>query len=166
MAMDAPIELIVAVLSDQANSDDAVKRLIELDRDGTIELLSAAVLVKDEQGKVSIHEMSNLDTAEDVLLGALAGGALGLFAGIFGVIAGALAGIAAGYAAGHVMDLGMSDQHLQALSQQLPAGTSAILALIEHESAQPAVRELGHLVSGLSRFALAAEAPAPAADGG
>ena len=77
MMREAPIELVVAVLSQQADSDGALKRLIELDGDGSIELLSTALLVKDDQGKVSLHEARDLHAAEDALLGALAGGALG-----------------------------------------------------------------------------------------
>jgi uncharacterized membrane protein len=166
MALEAPVELMVAVLGQQVKSDSAVKRLIELDQEGTIELLGVAVLIKDEEGKITIQETRDLNEAEDAVLGALAGGALGLFAGIIGLVVGATAGAAAGYVTGHVADLGMSDEHLRALAQELPPGTSAILALIEHESVEPAMQELQPLVSGLSRFALAVEAPGPAGEGG
>ena len=166
MMREAPIELVVAVLSQQADSDGALKRLIELDGDGNIELLSTALLVKDDQGKVSLHEARDLHAAEDALLGALAGGALGLLGGIIGVVVGATAGAAAGYATGHVVDLGVSDERLEALAEGLPSGTSAILLLIEHESVEFAVRELGQLVSSLSRFTLEVEAAASAVDDG
>jgi uncharacterized membrane protein len=162
----APIELMVAVLHQQADSDSALKRLIELNQDGSIELLSAALLLKDDEGKVSLHAVRDLHEAEDALLGALSGGALGLFGGIIGVVVGATAGAAAGYATGHVVDLGVSDEHLQALAQELPSGTSAVLVLIEHESVELAVQELGQRVSSLSRFTLAVEAAAPAGNAG
>jgi uncharacterized membrane protein len=166
MMAQAPIELMVAVLVQQADGDEALKRLIKLDEEGSIELLSAALLLKDDEGKVSLHAARDLHEAEDALLGALTGGALGLFGGIFGVVVGATAGAVAGYATGHVVDLGVSDDHLQALAQELPSGTSAILVLIEHESAELAVRTLGHLVASVSRFTLALEAAGPAANHG
>jgi uncharacterized membrane protein len=166
MMTQAPIELMVAVLVQQADSDSGLKRLIELDEEGSIELLSAALLLKDDAGQVSLHAAQNLHEAEDALLGALTGGVLGLFGGIIGVIVGATAGGVASYTAGHMVDLGVSDDHLQALAQELPSGASAILVLIGHESAELAVRALGHLVASVSRFTLAVEAAEPAANDG
>jgi uncharacterized membrane protein len=157
--MNAPAELIVALLGYRAETDLAAKRLIELNRAGTLGLLSAAVLAKDDEGQVSVQKAPELPNGQEPLLDTMAGGALGLFTGTTGLLMGATAGAAAGYVPGYVTNHPDSGQHLKALAHELPPGTSALVALIDHESVESTVQTLNSLAWGLWRFVLEATSP-------
>ncbi len=172
MVADASIELIAVMLDHGDGSERVVGRLVELDQSGSAEVLSVVVLAKDHNGHVHIQETPDLSKAEGAVIGAVAGGALGAVAGgtrsrVAGVlagIAGALVGAAAGYVVGEAVDLGLPDEHLRALAKELAPGTSAVLALVEHEFVEAAVAEVRPLAARLSRYVLIAEMPAPAGE--
>jgi uncharacterized membrane protein len=159
MAIKAPVELVVALLGYPAERDRAERRLVELRKNGALGLLSVAMLAKDDDGEVSVQETPNLPETQNPLLDAMAGGALGLFAGTTGLLMGATAGAAAGYVPGHVTGQPNSKKHLNALAHELPPGTSALVALIEHESVESTVHNLNPLAWGLWRFVLDATDP-------
>jgi uncharacterized membrane protein len=162
----APVELMVTTLDAKVEADDALNRLIELNRSGAIELISARVLAKDEKGKIQVRDAPDLLKAEAPLVGALAGSTLGLFAGIAGVLAGAMAGAVLGLAVGQAANVGASNRHLEELAEELTPGTSALLALVEEEAVETVVRELYSLVSGVRRFVLETEGTQPVDHGG
>jgi uncharacterized membrane protein len=51
-----------------------------------IRLLNAAVLTKDEKGKVSVGETQDVGTGRGAIFGAIVGGLVGLLGGPAGVI--------------------------------------------------------------------------------
>lgn len=94
--MYGPIELVVAAFKDENKANEALKDLKQLDRRGVIDVVNAAVLVKDQAGKAFIKETADPDAKRGALFGAIAGGLIGLLGGPAGVIVGAAAGAASG----------------------------------------------------------------------
>jgi uncharacterized membrane protein len=131
--MIGPIELIVAAFSDESKAAAVLKDLKKLEKDGVILLVNAAVMVKDEKGKVSIKETEDISGGKGALFGAIAGGLIGLLGGPVGVIIGAAAGAATGGVAASKIDMGFPNDTLKELDDSLTPGTSAILALIQHQ---------------------------------
>ena len=140
--MSGPYELIIAAFQDETKADEALQSLKELDKQDIIDVINAAVLVKDQDGKASIKETADPDAKKGALFGAVVGGLIGLLGGPAGVVIGAAAGAATGGVAAHKIDLGFDDDYLKEVQESLPPGSSAIFALIEHEWVEKVVETL------------------------
>jgi uncharacterized membrane protein len=163
--MVGPIELIVAAFNDEAKAGATLKDLKALEKEGVILLVNAAVMVKDEHGKISVKETEDISGGKGALFGAVAGGLIGLLGGPVGVIIGAAAGAATGGVAASKIDMGFPDDTLKELETSLTPGSSAILALIQHQWVDAVVEELEKAGAKLFRQALQDELAAQLAEG-
>ena len=155
--MSAPVTLFVKAFTDEDQADVVLKALRKLDQQKVFNILNAAVLVRDEKGRTRMKETQDIDAKRGALFGAIAGGLLGLLGGPAGVIVGAAAGAATGGAAAHVIDMGFSDKYLKEIREGLPPGSSAVIALVEHEWVARVEEELDRFEGRLFRQALKAD---------
>ncbi len=126
-----PVQLL-AIGFDEPNFSgailDEVKRLREHD---IVRLIDVLLVAKDDQGQITQVEVADKPELEQY--GALAGALLGLgAAGEQGALAGAEAG-AETMAAGQLYD----PDEVWVLAEQIPPGTVAAIALLEHRWAIP-----------------------------
>jgi uncharacterized membrane protein len=156
-SMETPVSLLVYAYNEQDKADQVLKALKELDKTGIIAVLNAAVLVMDKDGKVRLKETEDVDAKRGALFGAIAGGLIGLLGGPAGVIVGAAAGAATGGVAAHNIDMGFADEYLREIQSSLKPGTSAIIALVEHEWVEHVVAELKEFEGQLFRQTLKAD---------
>jgi uncharacterized membrane protein len=107
----------------------------ELEQQGLLRLEDAAVITKDEHGKV--HAVNEMGSA--VKGGAIGGGLLGLL--LFGLfpIAGIAVGALSGAAIGKMVEGGVDKEFVKEVSESLQPGHSALF-LIAKEANAPAVR--------------------------
>lgn len=155
---DAPVEVFVAAFEDEHKAGEALKDFRAMDREGSIDLIDAVVVVRDAEGKVTFEETADPSGKKWAKRGAIAGGLVGL---IFppSIVAGAVVGGAGGGIWGKIRDKGFKDEDLKAIGESLPPGTSAIIAIAEDRVVQ-------RLESGLegyrkiSRHVLSADAAA------
>src|SRR3954452_3709013 len=153
-----PVEVFVAVFGSESEAGAALKDFQSMDREGSIKLIDAAVIVHGTDGKVTFEETSDPSGKKLGKRGAIAGGLVGL---IFppSIIVGAVVGGAGGGLWGKVRDKGFKDADLKAIGNSLQPGSSAIIAIAED-------RVVEHLEKGLSgyqkidRHMLSAEAAA------
>lgn len=155
--MAGPVEFIVAAFPEQNKAEEILKKMKQMDKDGSIQVLNAAVLKKNESGKVSVKETEDIDARRGALFGALAGGIVGLLGGPAGVLVGAAAGAATGGVAANAIDMGFDNQMLKEIQEELKPGSSAILALIEHEWVDKVVDILEEFQARLVRQAIKGE---------
>jgi uncharacterized membrane protein len=127
---DGPVEIFIAAYGNETQAKQALKDFRDMDREGSINLIDAAVVVHDAEGKVSFEETADPSGKKWAKRGAIAGGVVGL---IFppSIIAGAVVGGAGGGVWGKVRDKGFKDDDLKAAGKSLPPGTSAIIAVAE-----------------------------------
>lgn len=125
------IELLVQAYNDQQKAKEVLKELKRLERDEAIEILSAAVIRKDDAGQAHYEETEDVDAKRGGIFGAIVGGVLGIFGGPLGVVAGAIAGGAAGAASAQLMDFGFPNQALEEIQQNLTPDSSALIVLID-----------------------------------
>jgi uncharacterized membrane protein len=149
-----PFELIVAAFDNSGQAAEALASLRELQREGLVGIVNAAVLVKDADGKTHLRETEDVRAPGGALFGAIAGALVGLLGGPAGAIVGAAAGAATGGLAAHNLDMGFSDDMLKDIQSSLPANSSAILALISHEWVDRIIAELEALRARLYRQGL------------
>ncbi len=129
---DVPVQLIVAAFQNEGDAKEALKALKQAKKEGLIKIDSAAVLRKDEKGKIHIKETHDMGGGKGAVLGGVGGAAVGLIAGA--ALAAPLAvGALIGGLVAKLRDSGFSDERLGTLGESLQPGTSAIIAVVEHE---------------------------------
>lgn len=138
----ADFELLIATFADETRAAAALAALREAEQRKVLQIVGAAVLVKDRQGELTVTETGDVQAPQGALAGAVLGGLIGLLGGPAGMLAGALAGAATGGAAAQALDLGITQTQITELQKQLHLGSSALLAIISHEWVERVVLEL------------------------
>ena len=127
---DNPIQIFIAKFGDEAAAKQSLEDFQAMDREGSIELIDAAVIVRGADGKVRFEETADPSGKKWAKRGAIAGGVVGL---IFPptLIASAIVGGGAGGLWGKIRDKGFKDEDLKAVGEEMDPGTSAIIAIAE-----------------------------------
>jgi len=130
--MTGQLELLVFAYPDETSANESLEKLKNLKKEGLIKIVNAAVIVKDDKGKIHAKETADPGAKEGALFGAVVGGLLGLIGGPAGVVIGAAAGAGTGGVAAKKIDMGIPDDQIEELASALDAGNSAIVAVIDH----------------------------------
>ena len=127
---DVPVQVIVAAFQNEEGAEDAFKKLKDAKKEQVIDIDNAAILRRDEDGKLHMKELRDMSGGKGAVIGGVVGAVSGLIAGplILATGAGALIG---GLAA-KLRDSGFRDERLKQLGGALTPGTSALVAVIEH----------------------------------
>src|SRR5512139_1808899 len=128
---DVPVQLIVAAFKDEKTAKEALKVLKQAQKEKLIKIDNAAVLRKDEKGKLHIRETADMGGKQGAALGGVTGAAIGLIAGPVLLVPAAVGALVGGLTA-KLRDSGFSDARLKALGEGLKPGSSAIVAVVEH----------------------------------
>jgi uncharacterized membrane protein len=125
-----PIQVFIAIYDSEFQAKQALKDFQSMDREGSIDLIDAAVIVHNAEGKVTFEETADPSGKRWAKRGAIAGGVVGL---IFppSIIASAVVGGGAGGIWGRVRDKGFKDEELKEVGKSMEPGTSAIIAIAE-----------------------------------
>ncbi|MEA3438829.1 MAG: DUF1269 domain-containing protein [Chloroflexota bacterium] len=128
---DVPVQLVVAAFQDEKSAKAALNELKEAQREKLIKIEDAAVLRKDEKGKLHMHEVHDWGGGKGAVVGGLIGAAVGI---IFppGILLAGAAGALIGGLSAKLRDSGFDDNRLKKLGEGLEPGTSAIIAVVEH----------------------------------
>lgn len=126
-----PVQLVVAAFKDEGSAKEALEALKQVQREKLIKIENAAVLRKDQKGKLHIRETHDMGGGKGAALGGIGGAAIGLLAGPALVVPAAVGALVGGLAA-KLRDSGFSNQRLETLGEGLQPGTSAIVAVVEH----------------------------------
>lgn len=119
--------LIVVGYDDVFKAEEMRITLQKLRKDYLIDLEDAVVAVKDEKGKVVLHQPINLTAA-----GAVSGGFWGTLVGMLFLnpLLGAAVGAASGAISGRLTDIGINDNFMKELAETLQPSTSALFVLV------------------------------------
>jgi uncharacterized membrane protein len=104
-----------------------------------IDLDDAVVAVKDEKGKIKLHQLVNLTAA-----GASSGGFWGALIGLIFLnpLLGMAMGAAAGAVSGALTDVGINDNFMKDLAAGLPLGSSALFVLVRRSTPERVLEEV------------------------
>lgn len=127
---DVPVQVIVAAFQNEEGAEDAFKKLKDAKKEQTIDINNAAILRRDEEGKLHVKEVRDMSGGKGAALGGVVGAVAGLLAGPIVLAAGA--GALIGGLAAKLRDSGFRDERLKQLGEALTPGTSALVAVIEH----------------------------------
>src|SRR5262245_65039446 len=115
--------LVVIEYDDQYKAEEMRLRLRKMQKEYLVDLEDAVVAVKDDKGKIKLHQAVNLTG-----LGAVSGGFWGALIGLIFLnpLLGMALGATAGAVSGALRDVGIDDRFMKELVDGLPAGTSAL----------------------------------------
>ncbi|SDU73200.1 DUF1269 domain-containing protein [Jiangella alkaliphila] len=155
---DSTIEVFVAAFGTEDEAGEALKDFRAMDREGSIDLIDAAVVVRRADGQVTFQETADPGGKTWAKRGAVAGGIVGL---IFppSLLVSAAVGAAGGGIWGKLRDKGFQDDDLRTVGDSLQPGTSAIIAVAEDRM----IERLQAGIEGyrtIARHAVSAEAAA------
>jgi uncharacterized membrane protein len=120
-------DLIVVGYNDEHQAEEVRLKLLKLQHEYLVDLEDAVVAVRDQEGKVKLHQIHNLTAA-----GAIAGGFWGTLIGLLFLspILGAAIGAGAGAVGGALSDIGINDDFMKELAGHLSPGSSALFVLV------------------------------------
>jgi uncharacterized membrane protein len=152
------VEVFVAAFGNETQAGEALKDFRAMDREGSIDLIDAVVVVHGADGKVRFQETADPSGKKWAKRGAIAGGLVGL---IFppSIIVSAAVGGAGGGVWGKIRDKGFKDEDIKAIGESLEPGTSAIIAIAEDKVVERLEKGLEGY-SKIAHHALSAEAAA------
>lgn len=143
-----PTEMFVVMFDDESQASQVLDTLRRLEDEQLVDLGKAAVVTRRAtDGTVDIEETSDLDTTESTIAGAAAGGLLSMLGGK-GLLRGALLGAGGGALASKAIDLGLDDDSLQEVGDQLEPGTSALVAMVDIKVVKPTMEALDRFEGG------------------
>ena len=119
--------LVVIEYDDLFKAEEVRLSLMKLRKDYLIDLEDAVVAVKDQKGKVRLHQAVNL-TARGALTGGFWGTLIGLI--FLNPLLGMAMGAAAGAVSGALTDVGINDKFMKDLAENMKPGSSTLFVLV------------------------------------
>jgi uncharacterized membrane protein len=131
--------LVVIGYDDEFKAEEVRLKLRKLQKDYLIDLEDAVVAVKNEKGKVKLHQAINLTAA-----GAIGGGFWGSLIGLIFLnpLLGAALGATAGAVSGALSDVGINDKFMKDLAAAMNPGSSALFVLVRKATPDKVLAEL------------------------
>ena len=119
--------LVVVGYDDPYKAEEIRLKLRKLQSEYLLDLEDAVVVVKDQQGKIKLHQAVNLTA-----MGAVSGGFWGSLIGLIFLnpLVGMAMGAAAGAASGALTDVGINNHFMKELAATLIPGSSALFVLV------------------------------------
>jgi uncharacterized membrane protein len=146
-------DLIVVGFKDEFKADEVMNELRRLQSEYLVDLEDAAVVIRNQEGKVKIKQAQEL-----VAAGAVSGSYWGILLSVifFNPIF-ALVGAAAGALSGALSDIGINDDFMRDLGSTIEPGTSAIFVLIRKSTPDRVLADLSKFEGKVLRTSLSKE---------
>ena len=131
--------LVVVGYDDPYKAEEVRLKLRKLQSEYLLDLEDAVVVVKDEKGKVKLHQAVNLTAA-----GAVSGGFWGSLIGLLFLnpLLGLAMGATAGAVSGALTDVGIDDNFVKELSATMTPGSSTLFVLVRKATPDKVLEEL------------------------
>ena len=131
--------LVAIGYDDPYKAEEVRLKLRKMQRDYLIDLGDAVVAVKDEDGKVKLHQAVNMTAA-----GAASGGFWGALIGLvfLNPLLGLAVGAGAGAISGALTDVGINDAFMKELAATLKPGSSVLFVLVRKATPDKVLEEI------------------------
>lgn len=131
--------LVVIGYDDLYKAEEVRLMLRKMQKDYLIDLDDAVVAVKDDAGKIKLHQTMHMTAA-----GAGGGGFWGTLIGMifFNPLLGLAVGAAAGAVSGALTDVGIGDKFMKELAATLKPGSSVLFILVRRAEPDKVLDEL------------------------
>jgi uncharacterized membrane protein len=131
--------LVVVGYDDPFKAEEVHLKLRKLQKDYLIDLEDAVFAVKDQNGKVKVHQPVNMTAA-----GALSGGFWGSLIGLIFLnpLLGMAVGAATGAVSGALTEVGINDRFMKDLGATMKPGSSVLFVLVRQVTPDKVLEEL------------------------
>ena len=132
-------DLIAVAFDDAETAFDARARLVRLQKEYLIEMEDVVVVTREEGGDVKLHQATNLTAT-----GALGGSFWGLLIGLLFLnpLVGLAVGAGAGALSGYFSDIGIDDDFMKKLGEDLDEGGAALFVLVRKATPDKVLEEM------------------------
>ena len=130
---------IAVCYSEPHRAQEVRLELVKLQEAYLLDIEDAVVAVKDDDGKIKLHQAVNM-TAHGALSGGFWGSLIGLL--FLSPLLGLGIGAATGAATGALADIGISDELMKRLAENMQPNTSVLFALIRNETPDKVVEKV------------------------
>ena len=126
--------LVVVGYQEPYKAEEVRLHLWKLQREYLLDLEDAVVVVKNAEGKVTLHQPVNLTAA-----GAVSGGFWGALIGLIFLnpLLGLAVGASAGAVSGALTDIGIDDNFIKELGATMTPNSSSLFVLVRNETPAP-----------------------------
>lgn len=156
---DKIMELVMLVFNDKDAAKQAQDVLKQAQKDKEIEIVNAAVLESDENGKTHYKELADLKfRKKGRILGGSAGALLAIAGGPAGLLVSAVAGAAIGGGLSRLKDKGVPNETLKEMASKLAPNSSALIALVELTWVEEMIEEVAQYTKEVVKHELSKEA--------
>ena len=147
-------DLVVIGFDDEHTAFEMRAALAKMQKEYLIEMEDVVVVTKDQEGKVNLHQASNLTAA-----GAVGGGFWGMLIGMIFLnpLLGAAVGAGAGAISGKLSDIGISDNFMKELGETLKPDTSALFVLVRKATPDKVLERLKQFKGKVIKTSLTAD---------
>ncbi|HZQ10797.1 MAG TPA: DUF1269 domain-containing protein [Anaerolineae bacterium] len=128
---DETIRILIAIYPNSQAAEDGLKKVETAKQDQGVDIIDAAVVRRDENNQLHIHETEDVTGRRGATVGGILGGVLGIMAGPGGILAGVAVGAVVGAAAASAIDTGIPHKRLTEIGNQLKPGGAALVILTE-----------------------------------
>jgi uncharacterized membrane protein len=131
--------LVVINYNDPYKAEEVRLKLRKLQSEYLLDLEDAVVAVKDEKGKVKLHQAVNVTAT-----GAASGGFWGTLIGLIFLnpLLGFAVGATAGAVSGALTDVGINDHFMKELAAAMTPGSSTLFVLVKKATPDKVLEEL------------------------
>ncbi|MDH3307676.1 MAG: DUF1269 domain-containing protein [Acidimicrobiia bacterium] len=135
--------LVAFRFDDPLLAQEANIAAIRLERRGSLKLEDAVIVAKSTSGRIRLHQTRDMSAGQ----GATTGGMWGMLAGwiVMAPLAGAALGAALGGLFGRLRDIGIDDNEMRKIGDDLDPGETALFLLVSEA-------QLAHCLQELRRF--------------
>lgn len=140
---EVPEDILAIDFDDPLLAQEALMAATRLGKRGSVSLGDAVLISRDRRGKTRIRQTKDISPGRGAATGFWWGGLSGLFIfGTVGWLAGAILGALAGLAYGKFHDVGINDDWLKRLGDELTPGHTATVLQLPQFYATHLLREL------------------------
>ncbi len=139
---DIPQTLVGISFQDAFRAQEFLTAATRLASQDSLRLRDAVIVRKDDDGRTTVTETTDMPPGRSAMSGAIWAGMFGLIlGGPVGWVAGTALGAGAGATAAKLIDIGISDEWVEWFREAVQPGTSTVAILLEDVNTEALVKE-------------------------
>jgi len=125
-----PATLLAIRFDHPLKAQECLLAMLRIAGDEAIKIEDAAVVDKDDSGKIRLRQSKDVNAGQGAATGGLYGSLLGMIGGPVGILAGGVLGAAAGGLWGKLRDIGVDDDHMREMGERILPGENLLFLLL------------------------------------